>query len=403
MQAGSHAIRLGAWMTIGGLLILAVGAPLSLLESAIRPNGIPAAEGMLAGCALAGAGAALMVGAGDRPRAPRDRARGEVDRAEPLASVARRVLDSFEAWRAGLEPAERSLARLDGFVRETLLRKVGAERVRCLRYSHGGNVVQSIGASEVPADTESEPPRSALSGPIGAATATGRPQFAECGDPLRDADGWDCVWPIHDGSHRLGLIAVGRLPERFRRDRQPLSDALSAVALCWRLVQAESELARARRTDAATGVLCRQELFERGEAEIGRARLADEPVVVVMIVLEGVRALDDAGLWGRRDALVEQVGATLRSKLRPRDVIGRFSDDRFVIVISRMDEELGRMATGKLALAAEQVVASAPAPRLAVRAAFAGGSGTFADLVSSAARQVAAGRRAPRTSEERPS
>ena len=73
-----------------------------------------------------------------------------------------------------------------------------------------------------------------------------------------------------------------------------------------------------------------------------------EPVVLAAVAIEGLRGLDDAGHWQQRDALITRVGHGLAERVRSDDVVGRFSDERFVVLLRRLDSGLGKLIAEKL-------------------------------------------------------
>ena len=83
----------------------------------------------------------------------------------------------------------------------------------------------------------------------------------------------------------------------------------------------------------------------------------NEPVVSVVLALEGLRRLDDVGRWGDRDKLVENIGQVINRRIRTDDVIGRFSDDRFVLLLRRLDSGLGRLIASKIQAAVRTEIA----------------------------------------------
>lgn len=70
--------------------------------------------------------------------------------------------------------------------------------------------------------------------------------------------------------------------------------------------------------------------------------------MVLALAIEGLRHLDDTGQWSERDALVQQLGAVLHQKVRSDDLLGRFADDRFIVVLRRLDSALGTLVAEKL-------------------------------------------------------
>jgi hypothetical protein len=61
-----------------------------------------------------------------------------------------------------------------------------------------------------------------------------------------------------------------------------------------------------------------------------------------------MRKLDDAGFWRQRDSLIQDLGRALRAKIRADDVLGRFSDDRFVVVLRGLEPALATRVAEKL-------------------------------------------------------
>ncbi len=108
------------------------------------------------------------------------------------------------------------------------------------------------------------------------------------------------------------------------------------------------QLRIAQRTDKASGLLTRTDFFDVASRALAASYAENEPVVLVTLALEGLRHLDDVGRWSDRDALVESAGARILSRTRTDDVIGRFSDDRFVLLLRRLDTALGRLIAAKI-------------------------------------------------------
>jgi diguanylate cyclase (GGDEF)-like protein len=146
--------------------------------------------------------------------------------------------------------------------------------------------------------------------------------------------------------------------------------------MCWRQVAALESLRIASRTDQASGVMTRADFLEVAEAVVERCRKEREPVVLVAMALEGLRKLDDAGAWAERDALVAGVGQAISKRTRGDDLLGRFSDQSFVVLLRRMDVGLGRLIAEKLLAAGEACATHAlgPVNELRFRVGVAGGA-----------------------------
>ena len=101
-------------------------------------------------------------------------------------------------------------------------------------------------------------------------------------------------------------------------------------------------------TDRQSGMLNRAELLSRMEETARSSVCEGEPLMVLALAVEGLRRLDDTGRWSQRDLLVQRLGQVLKQKVRSDDLLGRFSDDRFVVVLRRLDSALGTLVAEKL-------------------------------------------------------
>jgi len=119
-------------------------------------------------------------------------------------------------------------------------------------------------------------------------------------------------------------------------------------------------LAILQRTDRASGVLTRVDLTTQAEQVLAESATDCEPVIVAALSVEGVRRLDDSGEWDLRDWVMRQIGIQTRRKLRSDDLVGRFSDDRFVVVLRRLDIALGQLIANKLMAAVAEEMTSQP-------------------------------------------
>ena len=145
----------------------------------------------------------------------------------------------------------------------------------------------------------------------------------------------------------LGLVTVGQF-EGGSAAEDRLELAADLVEQFWQHVHDAHELHMARLTDHATGVLNRVEFLSVVGETVQRCYADHEPVAVLALGIEGIRSLDDAGRWKARNQVIEVVGHTIRTKLRHDDVVGRFSDDRFVALLRRLDVALAELISRKL-------------------------------------------------------
>ena len=285
----------------------------------------------------------------------------------------------FLGWWSQRYEEESPWPAFDLFLREMLLDVVGAKRVRLFHVTEGGLTLRlltdDVGTpSTLAAPTELM--RHVISvgrryirgdqshGPLVDQLASGSEKQTEVttatdknaprdGHALPQASG-PVVWmfPIRDHKtgasrntnaplHRtIGLVSVGGVDEA---DYEMLDGVAALVTEFWLHVRDYECLQMVRRTDRGSGVLNRLDFLRMGEIAVADARREGEPVAVLAVAIEGLRRFDDEGWWSLRDRVIQETGRILRRKLRAGDIVGRFSDDRFVILMRWLDLSLGRL------------------------------------------------------------
>ncbi|HOB76319.1 MAG TPA: diguanylate cyclase [Phycisphaerae bacterium] len=175
------------------------------------------------------------------------------------------------------------------------------------------------------------------------------------------------LYPVREATHTIGLVLVGELPEPVREDPHGLAVLGGLLTTFWRYVRQADALALAERTDRTSGLLTRMDLTERARQLTTEANHESEPLVVLALAVEGIRRLEDGGHWALRDRLMRRIGEQMRRRLRSDDLLGRFSEDRFVAVLRRLDLALGQIIAGKLLTDVQRLVHEHPALEEAVR------------------------------------
>lgn len=282
------------------------------------------------------------------------------ERAPEDAGRARRVLAALESWLRESSRVEALWPALDQIVREVLTEHVGATRVRCFQVPPGAKTLQGL----VQGSGEAVGP-SAREGVLGYVATSGKEYYARdrrhgalVDDLAARADAtWAWVWPVQVDGVTAGVVAVGALrePALLDGDLRPLLGLV--LTAYWRHVACLLRLRVERRTDQASGVLTRSDFFALAGHALADSYRENEPVVVAVLALEGLRRLDDTGRWQERDRLIEDLGRAVAQRVRSDDLVGRFADDRFVLLLRRLDSGLGRLIAEKLLHGAQERVA----------------------------------------------
>ncbi|GAB1693658.1 diguanylate cyclase [Krasilnikovia sp. M28-CT-15] len=88
------------------------------------------------------------------------------------------------------------------------------------------------------------------------------------------------------------------------------------------------------RVDALTQCLNRRGFRERFTAELAHAQRHDRGLSLLILDLDRFKEINDAEGHAAGDELLCWVGATLRERLHPHDVVGRLGGDEFVVLLS---------------------------------------------------------------------
>lgn len=154
--------------------------------------------------------------------------------------------------------------------------------------------------------------------------------------------------PLRTGTRTEVLVTVAGLDLPHAHEEHLANAVRVQLQLFWRQISAARLLSRYLRIDRQTGMLERVELLNFLDELVGACNRKGEPVMVLALALEGMRKLDDAGFWRQRDSLIQDLGRALRAKIRADDVLGRFSDDRFVVVLRGLEPALATRVAEKL-------------------------------------------------------
>lgn len=365
MSERNPAARLGPWLACGGLVILAAHQWLFAYQPQLSFDRLALLGGSLAGYLAMAIGlfmvfarkkepAPLVVPANLRAEAEPIQAEGADGRTSGAFdgyAVLREMIQSFMRWGEEYSPDKPVWSAFDQLLREIFAERLGAARVRAFHVDSDEQQLCGLSQSAPAAE-----PRDARGGILGHVATTGREYFAA--DPshgelvgqlaVDDAESWDWVIPIRRGPRTIGLVAIGKLTAELRLTNEFRRDVGRLLTLFWEQVGYRRQLGIAETTDKASGLLTRVDFFTLATAALTASYAENEPVVAVVLTLEGLRRLDDAGRWNDRDRLVENIGLLINRRIRTDDIIGRFSDDRFVLLLRRLDSGLGRLIVLKI-------------------------------------------------------
>jgi diguanylate cyclase (GGDEF)-like protein len=141
--------------------------------------------------------------------------------------------------------------------------------------------------------------------------------------------------PVFRDAELSAVLTIGfdnnvQITEETRRIARYFADRLG-VALT--LVVRAKSLYYQENFDAVTLLPNRRACRDRLATEISRAHRYQLQVAVMYISLDGFKKVNDAAGYVAGDAVLKQVGQRIRTHLREPDLVSRFGDDEFIVIL----------------------------------------------------------------------
>ncbi len=131
--------------------------------------------------------------------------------------------------------------------------------------------------------------------------------------------------------------------------------AFLAVAYAGHQRRAMARAIEQARTDPLTSLFNRAQLFTTLEQEVSRTRRSDRGFCVLMIDLDGLKAINDGGGHLRGDEVLRALGRVIRASIRTVDSAYRFGGDEFVVLLPETDIVGAFVVAEKVRAGAEEV------------------------------------------------
>jgi diguanylate cyclase (GGDEF)-like protein len=146
--------------------------------------------------------------------------------------------------------------------------------------------------------------------------------------------------PLRWDGRLRGALAVGYERERDAgREELALLEAFGdlAAAAC-RNASAHAELALAARTDTLTGCLNHAAMHDALHREFERCRRKGHALSLVIVDLDEFKQVNELHGHLAGDAVLRQVGESLRQSVRAYDLVARYGGDEFAVIAIDADE-----------------------------------------------------------------
>lgn len=119
-----------------------------------------------------------------------------------------------------------------------------------------------------------------------------------------------------------------------------------------RVLESTVELSR---TDSLTGLFNRVQLFPTLEQEVQRTRRSERGFCLLMIDLDGLKAVNDTYGHARGDDVLRLLGSVIRRSIRSVDTAYRYGGDEFLVLLPETDFAGAFVVAEKIRAGAEEV------------------------------------------------
>jgi diguanylate cyclase (GGDEF)-like protein len=139
----------------------------------------------------------------------------------------------------------------------------------------------------------------------------------------------------------VGVLNVAyRRPHVFdENERRMLLGLADISALAIHNAAHHERLARLAVTDDLTGLPNRRRFVETLRAEAQRARRYGRALSLLMLDLDGLKAINDQHGHAAGDAVLRSVALALRASIRETDLAARLSGDEFAVILPETEAE----------------------------------------------------------------
>ncbi|HSO27723.1 MAG TPA: sensor domain-containing diguanylate cyclase, partial [Anaerolineales bacterium] len=110
----------------------------------------------------------------------------------------------------------------------------------------------------------------------------------------------------------------------------------------------EQRLRELATSDDLTGLYTRRHFFERGQAELLRARRYQRPLALFMLDVDRFKRVNDTAGHLVGDQVLQEIAALCRQSLRETDLLARYGGEEFVVLLPETDEESAQKSAERL-------------------------------------------------------
>ncbi|HET8631624.1 MAG TPA: GAF domain-containing protein [Thermomicrobiales bacterium] len=141
--------------------------------------------------------------------------------------------------------------------------------------------------------------------------------------------------PLISAGARIGVINIeSERPDAFNADDEATLETIAnQLATAIAVARLHDREKRAAITDELTGVYNHRYFYHRLEEELDRAARGDHPLAVMILDVNGLKALNDTHGHLAGDAALRTIGRLLRECTRRVDIVARYGGDEFAVIL----------------------------------------------------------------------
>ncbi|HEX5504399.1 MAG TPA: GAF domain-containing protein [Thermomicrobiales bacterium] len=141
--------------------------------------------------------------------------------------------------------------------------------------------------------------------------------------------------PLVSAGERIGVINIeSERPDAFNADDEATLETIAGqLATAIAVARLHDREKRAAITDELTGVYNHRYFYHRLEEELERAARGDHPLALLILDLNGLKALNDTHGHLAGDAALRTIGRLLRECTRRVDIVARYGGDEFAVIL----------------------------------------------------------------------
>ncbi len=122
-----------------------------------------------------------------------------------------------------------------------------------------------------------------------------------------------------------------------------ISELMVRVSNLLKIKELKDEIRLVSTTDELTGLYNRSCLHQRLEEELARAKRYKHPLACILLDIDYFKVVNDIYGYDWGDVLLKQITEVLKRRARKEDILTRYGDEEFILVLPNTNEENARI------------------------------------------------------------